>query len=256
MRILTDHLNNVAKTLEKNSAQLSIANHGDVTGQAREALSKSFLKNHLPDSVSYFTGEIFDQNDMRSGQMDIIIHPTHSPKLNLIENINLVFADAALAVIEVKSTLTTASIDSSSHLKSALDSCVKIKSMKRSLTIKGQKNNKEVKLDKIPFFIFAFNGPTSETLREKIYEYQKLNNLCLDMMPDIITVLNREYYLAQNNGWLIDHIKEEVHWTQNQQPEGVLIGMFAYITQIIEAYGTNPHPMPFGAYLSDLLKEP
>ncbi len=253
MRILVEHLKNVADTLQKHGQQMGIAKHGDNSGAAREALTKLFLQQHLPASVAYLTGELFDHTDKRSGQIDLIVHPVSSPRLHLIENISLVFNDAALAAIEVKSTLTTASTGSASHLRSALDSCLRIKSMERAYSIKGMKKHGMVELRRTPVIIFAFDGPTVETLREKLWEYQSANKLSLDMLPDIITVLNRGYYLVQNNGWLIDPVPDEsVHWSQNIAPEGVLIGMYAYLTQIIEAHGSLPHPMPFHAYLKEI----
>ena len=255
MRILTEHLNNIAKSLRTQSKQFNIAKHGDNSGGAREALSQLFLKMHLPDSATFITGELFDQEDNRSGQIDLIVHPISSPRLNLINDINLVFNDAALATIEVKSTLTTAKLDSPSHLKMALDSCVKIKSLTRSSSIKGLKNGGLIELKKTPVIIFAFDGPTVETLREKLWEYQSSRKLNLDLMPDLITVLNRDYYLVQNNGWLIDPVRNNnIHWSNNIQSEGVLLGMYAYLSQIIEAYSSQPHPMPFSKYLRDLTK--
>ncbi len=255
MRILIEHLNNVAKALRSNSEQFKIAMHGDNTGGAREALSKFFLEKHLPHSATFVTGELFDQEDDRSGQIDLIVYPISSPKLHLFNDINLVFNDSALATIEVKSTLTTAKGDTPSHLKSALDSCVRIKNLTRSSSIRGIKNGQIIELKKTPVIIFAFDGPTLETLREKLWEYQYSNNISLDLMPDLITVLNRDYYLVQNNGWLIDPVKEEnVHWSNNEEPEGVLLGMYAYLTLIIDAYSSQPHPMPFSKYLREITK--
>lgn len=255
MRILIEHLKNVAITLRKHGEQCGIAEHGDNSGRAREGLTRLFLQKHLPESVSFLTGELFDQRDSRSGQIDVIVHPFGSPRLNLISDINLVFADAALAAIEVKSNLTTAKLGSPSHLKAALDSCVKIKSLTRSVSIQLVKSCGGITLSKIPVLIFAFEGPTADTLRAKLGEYQSAAAIPLDLMPDLITVLSRDYYLVQNNGWLIDPVTEEgVLWSQNSQPEAVLLGMYSYLTFIIEAYSTMPRLTPFSEYLRDIVR--
>ncbi len=255
MRVLVHHLNNVAETLRVISKQLQIANHGVNVGAAREALISSFLQQHLAESVSYFTGEILDHNDDRSGQIDVIVHPKNSPRIPLLKDVSVVFSDSVLAAIEVKSNLTTASGKNTSHFKAAFDSCVKTKKLSRATWLSGCKKSGFVHLKKIPVFIFAFNGPTVETLRQKIYEYQLENNVPLDLLPDLITVVDRNYYLVQNNGWLLDKIEDSsVHWSHNSQPEAVLVGMYVYLTQIIEAYGTTHRPMMFGSYFRDLLK--
>jgi hypothetical protein len=253
MRILVQHLRNVADTLRLYSKQCGFADHGDNSGGAREALCRLFMQQHLPQAVSYFTGELFDQADTRSGQIDIIIHPLDSPRLNLIENIDLVYADAALAAIEVKSTLTTATLGKPSHLRAALDSCVKVKRLARTSRVGCLMNGRPVTLTKLPVLVFAFEGPTVETLREKLHEYQTSASLSLDLMPDLITVLGRDYYLAQNNGWLIDKVEDEnVHWSHNSEPEAVLLGMYAYLTKLIEANGATRQFTPFSAYLGKL----
>jgi hypothetical protein len=253
MRLLAQHLYNVAATMRLYSKQCGFAEHSDSLGAAREALCRMFMQQHLPQSVSYFTGELFDQKDVRSGQLDLILHPTWSPRLNLIDTIDLVFADAALAVIEVKSSLTTASMDKPSHLKAALDSCVSVKRMMRTATISGVQAGATVTLPRLPVLIFAFEGPTVETLRDKLDEYQKLNQLDSEVLPDLITVLGRGYYLTRNTGWLFPKINDpKVMWSHNSQPEAVLLGMYAYLTKVIEASLSAPQFTLFSEYLAEL----
>jgi Domain of unknown function (DUF6602) len=255
MRILIEHLRNVADTLRLYSKQCGFADNSDNSGGAREALCRLFMQQHLPQSVSFFTGELFDQADARSGQIDLIIHPIGSPRLNLIDNIDLVYADAVLATIEVKSSLTTATSGKPSHLKAALDSCVKIKRLVRTSSIGAfmSGSGQPVTLTKVPVLIFAFEGPTVETLRAKLHEYQTAAGVSLDLMPDLITVLVRDYYIVQNNGWLIDKVEnEKVHWSHNAKPEAVLLGMYVYLTKLIEANEAMPEFTPFSKYLGKL----
>lgn len=254
MRLLIQHLVNAANTLREYAKQCGIASHGDNIGLAREALATHFLRGHMSDSVNYLTGEIFDQRDARSGQIDLILHPHGAPRLNLFGTVNMVFADWVLAAIEVKSNLTTAAFGQPSHLKSALDACARIKQMtlsskSRAVTTAGQ----GIGIDHIPYIIFAFDGPTVDTLRNKLFEYQTQHGLSLDMMPDLITVLSRDYYLMKNNGWLINRVPDErVLYTHNSQPEAVLLGLYAYVTKLIEAFHMLPRTTPFSTYLHEL----
>lgn len=251
MRILVQHLAQVAKTLREYAVQCGIIDHGGTVGQAREALASHFLQSHLADSVNYLTGEVFDRHDARSGQIDVLIYPRSAPRLNLFGQINALFADWALAAIEVKSTLTTADIAKPSHLRSALDSCVRLK----RLAIQPRygllcADGTRLPITRIPYMVFAFDGPTEETLRSKLWEFSKTESIEPDLLPDIITVLNRGYYIVRNNGWLIPIVDDEkVIYSKSEEPEGVLLGMFAYLTNIIEAASLAPSTTPFRHYL-------
>src|SRR5688572_30221250 len=117
-RHLYRYLREVRRQLEQFADITDLAAHGDVKGAPREGFVKAFLKNHLPSSIDYGTGEIVDADDNRSGQIDIILQSAISPRMTLLESVMLAFADAVLGIIEVKSTLTTASWSESSHLRS------------------------------------------------------------------------------------------------------------------------------------------
>jgi hypothetical protein len=58
-------------------------------GSAREALISNFLVQNLPSAIEYPSGELFDQKDRRSGQIDVILLPQSSPKLHLFAAITL-----------------------------------------------------------------------------------------------------------------------------------------------------------------------
>ena len=112
-RVLSEHFGKVKANLLALAEHFDIAEHGDVKGYGREALVDEFLRAHLPDQVEYLTGEILDEDDARSGQVDIILQSKTRPKIPLWGNIHLAFCDAVIAAIEVKSTLTTQHLESS-----------------------------------------------------------------------------------------------------------------------------------------------
>src|ERR1035437_1702550 len=235
MRILTQHMANLRGTLLEHAKKASLAAHPDNLGDAREGFARVFLEENLPRTINFLTGEVFNSADERSGQIDLIVYPASSPRLNLFGETHLVLADFCLAAIEVKSNLTTASLDKPSHFKSALDSCVRLKRLGRMHPIQGSMvGSGPVALTTTPYMVFAYEGPQRETLEAKLLEYQRHNCIEDDLMPDIVTVLSRSYYTVRNNGWLTK-IPEQYKWSTCEE-DGVLIGMYAYLVKLIEAY--------------------
>ena len=255
MKKLRKHLDNLCETLSKYYDLTSISSHSGNIGFSRELISKHFLSINLPSSVVFSGGEIFDSDDNISGQIDLIIYPRSAPSLNIAEGINLIPVDAVLAVIECKSNLTTGSMEEgSSHLKLSLDACKKVKLLKRINHIGAGVPGEIVEGNltahtNTPYMIFAFDGPEEKTLREKLYDYQKVNNLSLEMMPEVITVLSKGYYLVQNNGWYIRKVSENVHWSKPSEDGMTLVGMYMYLMKIIESHGMSNKALPMTKYL-------
>lgn len=63
MRLIEQHLANIASALKEFSRIARLSSHPDNIGDAREGMAEHFLSKNLPGSVDYFTGEIFDSND-------------------------------------------------------------------------------------------------------------------------------------------------------------------------------------------------
>ena len=238
--------------LIEHARKAGIAKHPDIVGAAREGIASLFLAENLPATVHFLTGEIFDSSDARSGQIDLIVYPAKSPRLCLFGKIHLVPSDFVISAIEVKSTLTTAGADNPSHLRSALESCRRVKGLHRHYPIQGVINSEVVTLLQTPYMIFAYDGPSRETLERHLHEYRQANGLALSMMPDLIAVMSRDYYLVQNNGWLIKSVPGGVAWSCNNSSHATLLGMYAYLTKLIEAYAVSSYNMPFTSYLRDI----
>lgn len=77
-------------------------------GAARELPLKQFLSEHLPRRYSVGSGEVVDYLGHQTGQLDLIIYDGAStcPLMNLDNGDVLLPAEALLATIEVKTTLT------------------------------------------------------------------------------------------------------------------------------------------------------
>ncbi len=176
------HFNQLQNILTEFSKLIDNAEHPVNLGSAREALISNFLSSNLSELISFHTGEIFDTFDHYSGQIDIVLHPKSSPKLNLFGAINLFPLETVLAAIEVKSSLNTdklpffqkyiynkcelTKIELINQYKIIKDKDInKLKKIKSSSSLAGAletsfkvkrliscKNN-----EKVPFILFVYN---------------------------------------------------------------------------------------------------
>ncbi|XDD45265.1 DUF6602 domain-containing protein [Leptospira sp. WS39.C2] len=236
-RIISQHFSHIKKRLIQFSKHFDIIKQGDLKGYGREALVTEFLKQHLPDNIEYLTGEIIDYDDNRSGQNDIILQSKNSPKIPLYGNIHLSFSDAVIAVIEVKSDLNT------QHLEASLKSFQKIKSLRKECVIRGDAQMSD--LNRIPCILFAYSGPTLDTLLKHINSYREKNNLTLDnFAPDLIIILDSDYYLSRNNGWnfpIAPGTENEIYYRPwAGLADENLVGLYNLLNNLIRSFSIYP----------------
>ncbi len=248
MRILSEHFKKLRARLLEYADHIGLAEHGDVKGLAREGVVKEFLKQNLPSVIDYKTGEIIDETDNRSGQIDIVLQSALAPRVYLFEDMQLSFANATLGIIEVKSTLTTGDMTKNNHLKSALDTFAKVKSLKRNQFVSGTFGGVKITHPNTPCFLFAYAGHEKKTLLGKYEEYAKANNLHPDQFaPDVAVVLDKAYYICRGDGRLFPK-KHHPYMTWDGVPEECIVGMYVYISQIIESWNSQYHPTAFNKY--------
>jgi hypothetical protein len=87
--------------------ELYVSNHSSAN---REAFCRLFLSSHIPPGFRVRTGEIIDAFSNRTGQLDVVIVNDACPRLTVDSTGSIIapiLADTVLAVIEVKTTLTT-----------------------------------------------------------------------------------------------------------------------------------------------------
>ena len=242
-RVLSEHFGRVKNKLLEYSRHFDVARHGDLKGYGREALVCEFLRTHLPDQIEYLTGEIIDAFDGRSGQIDIILHAKTQPKIPLLANVHLAFADAVVAVIEVKSTLTT------QHLNAALDQFTVLKGLRRNLQLKLSKAS--FPLTSIPCTIFAFSGLGKDAVIKNINEYAQTHNLSLDKCsPDMVVVLDDDYYICRNDGWQFPVVPLPGAFFRDWQglPHENLVGLYNYLNNVIRSYVELAPNLDIAAY--------
>ncbi|MBI3242514.1 MAG: hypothetical protein HYZ49_09500 [Chloroflexi bacterium] len=76
-------------------------------GFAREHFVKDVLSSFLPKNIVIGSGEIIDGRGQRSGQQDVIIYRGDFPVITSLTPVNTYLAEGVIAVIEVKSNLST-----------------------------------------------------------------------------------------------------------------------------------------------------
>ena len=86
------------------------SNHTVVQGSLREGFIRAILEGHLGDNAAWSTGQILGRapENLRSGQLDVILHSGVLPQVHIYDGyIRLVPSEATIAVVEVKSEITT-----------------------------------------------------------------------------------------------------------------------------------------------------
>ena len=245
--ILAQHLKNNARALSALSEDVALASHCVNLGTAREGLITNFLKHNLPQNIEYHSGELFDYDGKRSGQMDIVLHPNSSPKINLHGTISLFPVETVLAVIEVKSNINT------QKLKESMRSCYKIKnlSMNRDRQSYGEEISliQRLDLNSVPFIVFAYDGLKMNTLLEKIEKIEDEN--AETRRPDLIVVLKRNYSFKK-----IMHGSNEYIENSNKGNGLILADLFELLLRTCDLCFQIPriYSLPVGMYMEKIVK--
>jgi hypothetical protein len=245
-RVLSEHFGAVKRKLQEFARHFDIANHSDIKGYGREVLVREFLATHLPSLCEYLTGEILDSEDARSGQTDIIVQSKQYPRIPLLGRVHLAFADAVIAAIEVKSSLNT------QHLEAALSQFRRIKALRRNVALACGPT--AAKIIPIPCVLFAFKGPTKDTLINSLNQYASDKGISLNAFcPDMVIVLDRDYYVCKNDGWNLPPVPGAYFRDWNGLPHENLVGLYNYLNNLIQAHTATAFQLPLGRYFDKSL---
>lgn len=141
-------------------------------GKNRELICSEFLRKVLPQKLKVTSGEIWDYNKKKTGQIDIIILREDAPALDFGQS-NSFLAEGVYAVIEVKSNLTK------TKLKEAGESLKKVQELNINSTSKPLK------------ILFAYIGNNLEIIEKNMFELQYDDNF------DLICILNKGIILKK-----------------------------------------------------------
>jgi hypothetical protein len=254
--MLADHFARLRTRLIEYAEHAGIlAQHGDVKGAAREGFVRVFLQDNLPSLVEFKTGEIIDSKGQRSGQLDIVLQSIAAPRMAIFESIQTTMVDAAIAVIEVKSSLTTGRCHTRSGLRSALRTFQKVKALERTTPIHSLAADARPHT-KTPCFLVAYEGPTAETLLQGLCDYSRHSNLAIDeYAPEVVCVLKPGYYVFRDDRWLFPRTGPgDAFRVWSESEDHCLIGLFVYICWLIETWNANAHLTPFRDYFAQDFK--
>lgn len=214
-------------------------------GSAREALTSNFLVRNLPSAIEYPSGELFDADGNRSGQIDLIILPTSSPKLHLFGAITLAPVDTVLGVIEVKSTLTTGG--EKSELAIALAHCAKLKKVKRRDPIEIEFLGHRAYFRSCPYVLIAYKGGTADA----VFHQLEKTELPLEDLPDLIVVLEHNYSFAKNESWRYAQATVDLSYGR-QAGKSALFELYSFVIGLVDYWTT--HPSDFHLPLRDYVE--
>jgi hypothetical protein len=150
--------------------------HGGLRGNERAAALADFLRLHLPGVFSVGKGEAVDFRDHRSGELDLFIYDSASaaPIQTGSESV-LIPAEALYAVIEVKSVLSRAELDT------CMKAAMKIRALrpfKKSFVAASTEGRVQSGRSRCPYLIFAYRSNLSaDDWAGK--EYQRINEAAL-----------------------------------------------------------------------------
>lgn len=153
----------LVNALEKSRASFQ---HKGSQGAAAEAAVRSLLDHKLPRYLSVGTGEVIDQADSRSGQLDIIIVNEDQPFRSSLNEPGVFLIEGISASGEVKSRLTTKALDE------AIDTATRFKRLRSNdvaVIANSVGSDSERFRQRRPFFLFAFESAVAiPTLLSKL----------------------------------------------------------------------------------------
>ncbi|MGR8980044.1 MAG: DUF6602 domain-containing protein [Gammaproteobacteria bacterium] len=252
------HLENSRKLLIELAKSAAVLEHGGNLGTVREGFITNFLERNMPEAVSYHSGEIFDSRTGKSGQIDIVLHPHTSPKLNVYGAINLFPVETVLAAIEVKSNLKKTN-KKNDEIKNVITACHKVKKLERkwqrdtSQTISSN-TGKFINVNSVPYIVFAYKGCTEKTLYNHMETHAKTINqngkIVHEYLPDLILVLDRGYCLEKKQSDEGIESFEDRYLKLGEKNEFVLLGLFDYLIRLINDFAENQssYIMPIDKY--------
>ena len=210
-----EHCRRMEKVLATQAEAAGIFDHPDNIGEAREVFMNHFLKNNLPPHLRLWTGEIIDHtvtptNQKRRHQVDLAVARDDVPVFRVDEDAAaLMPCEAVLATIEVKSQLTK------EHAFSAFRAIQAWRAMERS----GGAGIALVRAppSRIINYIFAFKGPTIETLAAYMREFSDKNAVPLGHLFDVCVVLNRGTIIVNDGSVLVKQGEHSCLWLEQDQ---------------------------------------
>ncbi|MDB6132925.1 MAG: hypothetical protein JWM59_1168 [Verrucomicrobiales bacterium] len=260
--MLQSHIDENEQLLLARSRIPANSGHSIHMGTPRENFIKTFLEDHLSETIAIGTGEIIDSASKpgeQRNQMDIVLYKRNYPKINFGGGIHGFLAESVIATIEVKSTLD------SEGLEAAMKAAQKLKGLKRTMSKLHLGGG--YKPPGIQSYLVAYAGPaTMDTvygwiggIKERLginypqlpvddYDRRKIPAPALDG----IFVLGKGFLVFDTSpiGFGNDEVRTALpnhYWWLKNMPSGSLMMLFMILT--LAGSGSFAEPIITGPYM-------
>jgi hypothetical protein len=176
--MLHKYFQDISVELERKSKSVGdyFATHKPSAGSNREGMVASFLSEYLPKKYAISSGLILSKSGVFSKQADIIVADKMSNAPLFGESKEKIWlVESVYSLIEVKTQFTP------SNLRDSLEKCKRFKSLPREYSDLGRQN-----IQDSLFVLWAFEGPSSERIKENIQT--ELQKIPTDKQPDFIII--------------------------------------------------------------------
>ncbi len=197
----------LAAEYERSKGQRSSAN----LGKNREQFCSEFLEKVVPSRLGVRTGEAWNAQGVRTGQLDVALYRDDSPVL-AIGGADVLLAEGLFAALEVKSNLTKVKLDESIKTMREVEA---LGDTFRPALVSGPVLRRPMRL------LFAYEGCTFKTLVNHLAAKGALG------LFDVISSLNRGAVVAKSDllSWGDDSPMKSI-----PSPAASLGFLFLYIT--------------------------
>ncbi len=186
--ILYQYFETTADVLWANYNRSKCQNASANLGKNREYFCENFLSKILPPKLYIKSGEIWDSQYNKTGQLDLIVLRDDAPVLHIGAD-DTYLAEGVFGVIEVKSNLKR------EKLREAGENLTKVANLKNNV---GASFSSGPTLDRPLRAIFAYEGSTWTTIIDEMKNWKDVF--------DLICILNRGVLLKKGNlfNWSTD----------------------------------------------------
>lgn len=223
MPILFERMENEIESLKAAYRNVAIVGSPPDVGRLREIFVQQVLKNMLPSTVEICSGVLFDAEDKRSNQQDIIIYRRDMPKLSFGEGPQFLFVEGALATIEVKSRIDE------QDFNRAMDNIQSVKSLKinRKIGMSWGSAPKEIKC-----YVFSYDSVEPNTFHTYLDRYARKTESSYRF--DFITVLDK-FNVYKNDGTVFQK-QGDYDFAVDTASKWTILGFFIHLISNISGF--------------------
>ena len=185
-------------------------------GKNREYFCREFLSKSLPPKLTIKSGEIWDSEENKTGQLDITVLRNDGPILHIGSD-DILLVEGVFGIIEVKSNLTR------KKLEEAGNTMQKVENLKSKI---GASISSGPRLDRPLRIVFAYEGAAWDTLLDEI-EKKKWEDLF-----DLICILDQGILIKK--GGLLNWKTEQKFMVINSKSAAI-----GYLYMYLVSYGTS-----------------